>query len=117
VSSGNTVTQNVAASTYALSGTAGGTLTFPGSSDDQTEIVSGAKVLYVSADGNWFVGGSATGSDMFFGFRAPSGTSSNSLLNGTYFMAGWKTICPARRIFWMPFMVPSTPVERNPHLA
>ena len=82
------VTQNVSASTYALSGTAGGTLTFPGSSSDQTQIVAGSKVLYVSADGNWFVAGSATGSDMFFGFRAPSGTSSNSLLNGTYFMAG-----------------------------
>ena len=88
LSSGKTVTQNVAASTYALSGTAGGTLTFPGSSGDQTQIVSGAKVLYVSADGNWFVGGSATGSDMIFGFRAPSGTSSNSLLSGTYFIAG-----------------------------
>jgi uncharacterized protein (TIGR03437 family) len=88
VDSGATVTQNVAASTYALSGTSGGTVTFPGSSDDQTQIVSGAKVLYVSADGDWFVGGSATGSDLLFGFRAPAGTSSNSLLNGTYFMAG-----------------------------
>src|ERR1017187_659737 len=82
------VTENVSGSTYALSGTAGGTLTFPGSSSDQTQIVAGSKVLYVSADGNWFVAGSATGSDMFFGLRAPSGTSSNSLLNGTYFMAG-----------------------------
>lgn len=88
LSSGASVIQNVAASTYALSGAAGGTVTFPGSSDSQTDIVSGAKILYVSADGNWFVGGSATGSDMFFGFRAPSGTSSNSLLNGTYFVAG-----------------------------
>jgi uncharacterized protein (TIGR03437 family) len=88
VNSGSSRTQNVSASTYALSGMAGGTLTFPGSSDDQSEIVSGTKVLYVSADGNWFVGGSATGSDMLFGFRAPSGTSSNSLLNGTYFVAG-----------------------------
>jgi uncharacterized protein (TIGR03437 family) len=88
VNSGATVTQSVSASTYALSGTAGGSMTFPGSSDDQTEIVSGAKVLYVSADGDWFVGGSATGSDMFFGFRAPHGISSNSLLSGTYFMAG-----------------------------
>src|ERR1039458_7100857 len=82
------ITQNVSSSTYALSGAAGGTVTFPGSSSDQTQIVAGAKVLYVSADGNWFVAGSATGSDMFFGFRAPSGTSSDSLLNGTYFMAG-----------------------------
>ena len=63
-------------------------MTFPGSSSDKTEIVSGAKVLYVSADGNWFVAGSATGSDMFVGFRAPSGTSSNALLSGTYFTAG-----------------------------
>jgi uncharacterized protein (TIGR03437 family) len=88
VNSGATLTQNVSASTYALSGTAGGSMTFPGSSDDQTEIVSGAKVLYVSADGDWFVGGSATGSDMFFGFRAPFGVTSNSLLSGTYFMSG-----------------------------
>ncbi len=88
VKSGETITQNISAATYALSGTAGGTLTFPGSADDQTQIVSGAKVLYVSADGNWIVGGSATGSDMFFGFRAPSATSSNSLLSGTYFVAG-----------------------------
>jgi len=88
VNSGSTLTQNVAASTYALSGTTGGTMTFPGSSDEKTTIVSGAKLLYVSADGNWLVGGSATGTDMFVGFRAPSGTSSNSLLNGTYFTAG-----------------------------
>ncbi len=88
VKSGDSVTQNVAESSYVLSGATGGTMTFPGSSDDQTEIVSGAKVLYVSADGNWFVGGSATGSDMFFGFRAPSGVSSNAFLNGTYFVAG-----------------------------
>jgi len=88
VQSGSTVTQNVAASTYSLSGANGGTVTFPGSSSSQIDIVSGTKVLYVSNDGNWFVGGSATGSDMLFGFRAPSGTSSNSLLTGTYFTAG-----------------------------
>jgi uncharacterized protein (TIGR03437 family) len=88
LSSGNTIQQSVAASTYALSGTTGGTLTFPGTAGDPTLIVSGAKTLYVSADGNWFVGGSTTGSDMIFGFRAPSGTSSNALLNGTYFTGG-----------------------------
>jgi uncharacterized protein (TIGR03437 family) len=88
VSTGATVTQNVSASTYSLSGATGGTLTFPGSSADQNHIVSGPKALYVSADGNWFVAGSENGSDMFFGFRAPSGTSSNSTLNGTYFTAG-----------------------------
>ncbi len=88
VNNGATVQQNVAASTYALSGATGGTVTFPGSSENKDQIVGGEKVLYVSADGNWFVAGSATGSDMFFGFRAPSGTSSNSTLAGTYFVAG-----------------------------
>jgi len=88
LNSGASLTQNVTASTYSLSSASGGTVNFPGSSTSQTEIVAGAKVLYVSADGNWFVGGSATGSDMLFGFRAPSGTSSNSILSGTYFTAG-----------------------------
>jgi uncharacterized protein (TIGR03437 family) len=88
VSSGANVTQNVSASTYSLSGATGGTITFPGTSADQNDIVSGPKTLYVSADGNWFVAGSEGGSDMFFGFRASSGTSSNSIVNGTYFTAG-----------------------------
>jgi uncharacterized protein (TIGR03437 family) len=94
VQSGNTVTQNVSASTYTLNGASGGNVTFPGSSDSQTQIVSGAKLLYVSADGNWFVGGSGTGSDMFIGFHAPSGTGSNSLLSGTYFVAGMEDGLP-----------------------
>jgi uncharacterized protein (TIGR03437 family) len=90
VNSGNNQTQNVGASTYSLSGTTGGTLTIPIAADltDQTQIIDGAKTLYASADGNWFVGGSVTGSDMIFGFRAPSGAGGNALLNGTYFLAG-----------------------------
>ncbi len=97
--SGATVTQNVAASTYAFNGAPGGTVTFPGSSTSETEIVGGEKLLYVSNDGNWFVGGSATGSDMFFGFRAPSGTSSNALLSGTYFTAGMEDAAPGSENF------------------
>jgi uncharacterized protein (TIGR03437 family) len=94
LNAGNSTTQNVAASTYALSGTTGGTLTFPDSEGDEALIVGGTKVLYVSADGNWFVGGSAGGSDMIFGFRAPSGTSSSALLYGTYFVAGIEDYLP-----------------------
>jgi uncharacterized protein (TIGR03437 family) len=44
--------------------------------------------LYVSEDGNYVLGGSLSGSDMIFGFRAPTGTSSNAMLSGTYFVAG-----------------------------
>jgi uncharacterized protein (TIGR03437 family) len=82
------VTQTVSGTTYSLSGASGGTLTFPGNSGSQTEILAGSRAFYVSADGNYVVGGSTTGSDMIFGFRAPSGISSNALLNGTYFIAG-----------------------------
>jgi uncharacterized protein (TIGR03437 family) len=88
VKAGATVAQNVSASTYSLSGATGGTLTFPGTSANQNDIVSGPKTLYVSADGNWFVAGSESGSDMFFGFRASTAASSNSIVNGTYFTAG-----------------------------
>jgi uncharacterized protein (TIGR03437 family) len=88
LNAGSPTQQSVGASTYALSGTSGGTVTFPGTAGDPSQIVSGARTLYVSADGNWFVGGSTSGSDIFFGFRAPSGTSSNTMLSGTYFMAG-----------------------------
>ncbi|HUA18059.1 MAG TPA: hypothetical protein VMB25_04885 [Bryobacteraceae bacterium] len=92
---GKTLTQQVASSTYSLASAEGGTVTFPGSAGSDLDIVSGTKALYVSADGNWFVGGSIDGSDMLFGFRAPSGTSSNALLNGTYFTAGMEDAFPA----------------------
>ncbi len=88
------ITQSVTAS-YSLSGTSGGTLNVSGSSGDASQILSGAQILYVSADGNYVVGGSATGSDIIFGFRAPSGTGSNSLLNGTYFISGMDASVPS----------------------
>jgi len=87
-SANNVDTQNVSGSTYSLSGTTGGTLTFPGSATNQNEILAGARTLYVSADGNYILAGSTSGSDMIFGFRAPSGSVSNSTLTGTYFTAG-----------------------------
>lgn len=87
-SNANQFTQSVGASTYSLAGSSGGTVTFPGSSSDQVQIVAGPKALLVSADGNYVIGGSPTGSDIFFGFRASTGNSSNSSLSGTYFMSG-----------------------------
>ena len=81
-----TVTQNISGSTYTLSGAGIGSWNVPASVSNQ--IVSGTKILYVSADGNYVLGGSSKGSDIIFGFKAATGTSSNSLLNGTYFTAG-----------------------------
>jgi len=94
VRSGASITQNVAASTYTFTGAPGGAMTFPAIAGSVTSLISGTKLLYVSSDGQWLVGGSATGSDMIFGFRAPSGTSSNALLTGTYFTAGMEDGAP-----------------------
>jgi uncharacterized protein (TIGR03437 family) len=80
-----TVTQTVSGATYTISGATGGTLNIPNSNNSQ--LVSGTKVLYVSSDGNYVVGGSSTGADMIFGFRSAT-SPSNSLLSGTYFTAG-----------------------------
>jgi uncharacterized protein (TIGR03437 family) len=80
-----TVTQTVSGATYSLSGIAGGTMNIPNSNNSQ--LVSGSKVLFVSADGNYVVGGSTSSADMIFGFRAAT-SASNSLLSGTYFTAG-----------------------------
>ena len=84
--SATNVTQTVSGVTYSLSGTTGGTLTFPNSVNNQL-VGSGSKTLYVSSDGNYIIGGSTSGTDMIFGFRSAT-SPSNSLLNGTYFIGG-----------------------------
>ncbi len=65
------------------------TVTFPlGSTSPSQALFSGDKVTYVSPDGNFFVGGSATGYDMVLGVRAASGTITNSAFQGLYYVAG-----------------------------
>ncbi len=77
------VSQTVSSLSYAFSGGVG-TLTFPSSGT----LISGAKVMYVSADGNFAIGGSANSYDLFFAIRAPTGTVSNSSYSGLYYTAG-----------------------------
>lgn len=89
VNLGNTnITQTVNGVTYALSGTGSGTLTFPATGSADTQLISGTKTLYLSADGNFLLGGSPTGFDMVTGIRAPSGVSKSSL-EGTFFAGGF----------------------------
>ena len=88
-SSGSTgVKQTIQGAHYAFSnGTA--TMTFPiGSTTAAQSLISGDKITYVSPDGNFFVGGSATGYDFIVGIRAANGTVSNSTFNGLYYLAG-----------------------------
>jgi uncharacterized protein (TIGR03437 family) len=89
VNLGNTnITQTVNGVTYTLSGTGSGTLTFPATGSADTQLISGTKTLYLSADGSFLLGGSSTGFDMVIGIRAPSGVSKSSL-EGTYFAGGF----------------------------
>ena len=72
--------------TYTLSGEGSGTINFGAATNSQ--LLSGAKVLYVSADGNLVLGGSATGYDMLIGIKALApGTGTNATASGEYFSA------------------------------
>jgi uncharacterized protein (TIGR03437 family) len=87
--SGSTgVKQTIQGAHYAVSNGMA-TVTFPiGSTAAAQSLISGDKVTYVSPDGNFFVGGSATGYDFIVGIRAATGTVSNSAFKGLYYIAG-----------------------------
>jgi uncharacterized protein (TIGR03437 family) len=51
-----------------------------------TALVNGAKLLYISPDGNFVFGGSANGFDMFAGVKA--GTSNPTQYNALYYQVG-----------------------------
>jgi uncharacterized protein (TIGR03437 family) len=53
---------------------------------NNTALVEGTELLYISPDGNFVFGGSANGFDMFVGVRP--GTSNPTNYNGLYYQAG-----------------------------
>jgi uncharacterized protein (TIGR03437 family) len=84
--SGTSTQQTNAGVTYSVSANGTGTVTFPAPSGVTAAnvLISGAKVLAVSADGNFFIAGSQTGFDLVLGLKAlPSGQT--AALNGNYF--------------------------------
>jgi len=85
---GNTnLVQTVNGATYSVSGQGSGTITFPaGNAAAANQLVSGAKTLFVSADGNILLGGSTNGFDMLIGIRSGSGGSRS--MAGTYYVSG-----------------------------
>jgi len=83
---GNAQTQTDIGVTYTLSGEGSGTINFGAATNSQ--LVSGTKVFYISADGNLVLGGSATGYDMLVGMKAlAAGSGTNATASGDYFMA------------------------------
>ena len=85
---GTTLAQTVSGAVYSF---ANGALTLgfggSGSLGSQT-LITGTALCYLSADGNFFFGGSATGWDMIVGVRAFSGSVPPNALNGTFYQAG-----------------------------
>ncbi len=82
------LTQTVTAAAYALSGQGSGTITFPSSGTTQSQLVSGTKSLFLSADSNLLLGGSPTGFDILIGVRASS-SSATPAISGTFYAAGF----------------------------
>ena len=87
IAQGRPQTQQVTGATYTLNADGTGTASFGAAS--ATQLLSGSKNLYVSADGNVVIGGSTpTGShDFLVAVKAVSGAS-NATWNGTFWGAG-----------------------------
>lgn len=83
------VTQTITGGTYAISGGAGSlSIPLPTGIAASSAVFTGQKTFYQSADGNFILGWTASGYDVFFGVKALSGTATNSTAAGLYFTAG-----------------------------
>lgn len=82
--------QSASGATYSFASDGTATLTIPNPSGvtSANALFSGTKQMYISADGNFVLGGSTNGYDMFFGVRALSGSTTDSTFSGLYYMSG-----------------------------
>jgi len=83
---GTILSQTNSGVTYSLSAGGNGTINFGAAASSQ--LVSGTKTFYISADGNIILGGSSTDYDMLVGIRALTGPASNATANQLYYMGG-----------------------------
>jgi uncharacterized protein (TIGR03437 family) len=84
---GATTAQPVPGVAYALSGQGAGTITF-GPPGGASQLISGTKNFYVSADKNIILGGAPNGFDLLVGVRALGAPAANSTYSGEYYVAG-----------------------------
>jgi uncharacterized protein (TIGR03437 family) len=81
-----TVTQTVTGATYNFNTDGSATLTIPAPSGSSANaLFTGTKTIFESADGNFIVGWTAGGYDIFFGVKTLAVTGTNSLSTGLYF--------------------------------
>jgi uncharacterized protein (TIGR03437 family) len=85
------LSQAVTGATYSFGADGTGSIIFPAPAGvaSSSALFVGTKTLYVSADGNYILGGDLNGSDIFFGFHPVGNTSaSTTILQGVYYYAG-----------------------------
>ena len=85
----NPVTQTITGGAYNFNSDGSATLTIPlpAGTSSSNALFTGSKTMFQSADGNFILGWTATGFDIFFGVRALTVSGSNSLTTGLYFTA------------------------------
>ena len=83
-------TQTINGASYSMGASGIGIATFPAAAggDETNQLFSGNKVIFVSKDGNFLLGGDPNGFDIFVGIRPISSAADDSTFSGTYFMAG-----------------------------
>lgn len=85
-----TITQSITGATYNFNSDGSATLTVPLASGvtSTNAMFTGTKTIFQSADGNFILGWTSAGYDIFFGVKALNGTGTNKLSTGLYFNAG-----------------------------
>jgi uncharacterized protein (TIGR03437 family) len=84
-----TVQQSITGATYNFNGDGSATLTIPLPSgvSSANALFTGTKTIFESADGNFILGWTAGGFDIFFGVKALTITGTNNISAGLYFTA------------------------------
>jgi uncharacterized protein (TIGR03437 family) len=85
--SATSVTQSIAGATYNFNSDGSATLTvpLPAGVSSTNALFTGSKTIFESADGNFVLGWTPTGFDIFFGVKALTITGANSISAGLYF--------------------------------
>ncbi len=85
--SANPVSQSITGATYSFNGDGSATLTIPLPSgvSSTNALFTGSKTIFQSADGNFILGWTASGFDIFFGVKALTITGTNAISTGLYF--------------------------------
>lgn len=79
------ITQTVTGATYSFNSNGSATLTIPNAASDP--LITGTKTMYQSADGNFILGWTNTGFDIFFGVKALTSAGATKQTGGLYFTA------------------------------